>query len=117
MRRAHRALVLPLVCAVVGFFLTTSSVSPRTSIDRDAWSAIDRTPPNVDIASGFLRAAAPLEVQRRTASLGSDALGHATTFAADYVAERTVTGTRRETWTASFIARGYDATAPPRRSI
>ena len=117
LRRMHRAFVLPLVGAVVGFFLTTASVATTTSPPRDAATIVERAPANIELASLVHAPATLFDIQRRSEPAGWSALAHHVAVCAERLAAPLALETRANASTTSPVARGYDANAPPRRLI
>lgn len=116
-RRIHRAFVLPIVGAVVGFFLTTASAATTTSRPRDAANATERASTNIELASLLHAPTTLFDVQRRSEPTDSSALAqHASVFA-ERLGGPLVLETRANASSTSPVARGYDANAPPRRLI
>ena len=116
-KRIHLAFVLPLVGAVVGLFLTTTSVATTTSRPRDDARAIERASTNIELASVVHAPATLFDIQRRSEPTASSALGHHVSVFAERLGGPPVLETRANASNTSPVARGYDANAPPRRLI
>jgi hypothetical protein len=113
----HRAFVVPLLGAVVGFCLTTASAATTTSRPRDAANAVERAPANIELASRVHAPATLFDIQRRSEPTSSSALAHDVSGFAERLGAPLTLETRANASSTSPVARGYDANAPPRRLI
>jgi hypothetical protein len=114
--RLRSALILPLFAGLVGFLLTGTSVGRRTAPRADI-ASIEHSPPSLAIANGAARSPLVVESHRRVASIGSDALAEKTFGFVNELRARPTHAARNYQPGTSSAARGYDATAPPRRPV
>ena len=116
-RQIRRAFALPLV-AVVGLLLRSASATTQPSRVREAVASVESRSPGVVTACWLLHppAAVP-ESQRRTAPVTSGVLA-ATSSVSMHVRHAALSlGDPRAARHSTGVARGYDATAPPRFSV
>jgi hypothetical protein len=116
-RHVRRAFVLPLI-AVVGLFLRSASATTQPSRLRAAVASVESRSPTVASKGGLLHPpAAVRESQRRTAPFVPDALAPVPAGLLHTLRPAAVHGVRLDLPRVSRVARGYDATAPPPRSV
>ena len=116
-RRVRRALALPLV-AFVGLLLRSTSATTQPARLRDAAMAVESRSPAIASACALLHPpAAVVESQRRAVPVSSDALPPSTPASLRTLRATIALAVEKHNRRATDIAFGYDATAPPFRSV
>jgi hypothetical protein len=116
-RQIRRAFALPLV-AVFGLLLRSASPTTQPSRVREAVASVESRSPGVVTACWLLHPpAAVLESQRRTAPVTSGVLAATPSVSTHAQRAALSMADRRAARYSTGVARGYDATAPPRFSV